>query len=92
VSFGKNPHVAKAETAEQKAGNAADDLSRARAWREAAHLWERAAERESDAKRREQYTARADRARANADAPAVDGSADPAADTGSKPGDPRAWN
>ena len=69
MSFGRNPHVTKAETAEQKAADAGDDHSRERAWREAAHLWERAAERETDARRRTQYMARAEAARAKADVP-----------------------
>jgi hypothetical protein len=73
MSFGRNPHVAKAEAAEQKAGDATDDHSRERAWREAAHLWGRAAERETDAKRRAQYAAQAEEARAKADAPPDDG-------------------
>ena len=68
MSFGRNPHVAKAETAEQKAGVAPDDRSRERAWREAAHLWDRAADRESDEKRRTQYAQRAEAARAKAEA------------------------
>jgi hypothetical protein len=68
VSFGRNPHVAKAEAAEQKALSAKDAGACERAWREAGHLWERAAERETDAKRRELYAANAERARATADA------------------------
>jgi len=68
MSFGRNPHVAKAEVAEQKAHVAPDDNARERALREAAHLWDRAAERETDARRRGQYTARAEAARAKADA------------------------
>jgi len=73
MSFGRNPHVAKAEAAEQKAGGATDNHSRERAWREAAHLWGRAAERETDAKRRAQYAAQAEEARAKADVPPEEG-------------------
>ncbi len=68
MSFGRNPHVAKAEAAEQKADVAADDRQRERAWREAAHLWDRAADRETDGKRRAQYAQKAESARAKADA------------------------
>ena len=69
MSFGRNPHVAKAEAAEQKALAATDTSTHARAWREAGHLWERASEREADPKRRRQYAANAERARASADEP-----------------------
>jgi hypothetical protein len=69
MSFGRNPHVAKAQAAEQKALATTDAAAHERAWREAAHLWERAAERETDARRRKDYTANAARARANADYP-----------------------
>ncbi|MDB4963556.1 MAG: hypothetical protein JWP01_3555 [Myxococcales bacterium] len=69
MSFGKNPHVAKAEAAEQKATSAKDASSYERAWRDAGRLWERAADRETDDKRRVLYTANAERARASADAP-----------------------
>lgn len=69
MSFGRNPHVAKAEAAEQKALDATDDAAHERTWREAAHLWDRAAERETDAKRRVHYAAKAERARACADLP-----------------------
>jgi hypothetical protein len=67
MSFGRNPHIPKAQAAEQKARDAGDDSSRERAWREAAHLWERAAEREMDGKRRSEYARNAERARARAD-------------------------
>ena len=67
MSFGRNPHIPKAQAAEQKARDAGDDGARERAWREAAHLWERAAEREMDAKRRSEYSRNAERARALAD-------------------------
>jgi hypothetical protein len=72
MSFGRNPHVAKAEAAELKAAAAKDMSSHELAWREAGQLWERAAERETDAKRRLQYTANAERARATAEAPLPD--------------------
>lgn len=67
MSFGKNPHVPKAQAAEQKALDATDDHSRALAYREAGHLWDRAAERESPGKRRSEYERNAARARALAD-------------------------
>lgn len=95
MSFGRNPHVAKAEAAEQKAGVAADDHSRERAWREAAHLWERAAERETDAKRRAEYTAREEAARAKADVPpdeSPDARAQALREVASKLGTPRSLN
>jgi hypothetical protein len=69
MSFGRNPHVAKAEAAEQKADSAKDAAASELALREAGRLWERAADREPDAKRRLQYTANAERARARADEP-----------------------
>lgn len=67
MSFGRNPHVAKAQAAEQKAEAATDPAASAQAWREAGRLWERAAERETDAARRGQYTEHSERARAAAD-------------------------
>ncbi len=76
MSFGRNPHVAKAEAAELKAQNAKDSSAHERAWREAGHLWERAAEREQDAKRRTLYNQNAERARATADEPAPDAAPD----------------
>ncbi|MDX2092878.1 MAG: hypothetical protein SFX73_33825 [Kofleriaceae bacterium] len=69
MSFGRNPHVAKAEAAELKAASARDASSYERAWRDAGRLWERAAEREVDGKRKATYLANAERARATADAP-----------------------
>jgi hypothetical protein len=71
MSFGRNPHVAKAEAAELKAQSAGDAASYERAWRDAGRLWERAAEREADAKRRALYSANAERARTTADEPQV---------------------
>jgi hypothetical protein len=67
MSFGRNPHVAKAQAAEQKAEAARDVAACELAWREAARYWERAAERETDDKRRRQYAEQADSARARAD-------------------------
>lgn len=73
MSFGRNPHVAKAELAEQKAQAAGDETARSSAWREAARLWDRAAEREMSDKRRAEYAQKAESARR-----AADGEADPA--------------
>ena len=67
MSFGKNPHVAKAESAEQKAADAVDDIARESAYREAAHQWDRAAEREKPGKQRVAYEANAARNRELAD-------------------------
>ena len=67
MSFGKNPHVAKAEQEEMKAVSAKDERAAELAWREAARQWDRAAEREKDAKRRDEYNAKAADARAKAD-------------------------
>jgi len=69
MSFGRNPYVAKAEAAEQKAASAKDTMASEHAWREAGRLWERAADGEADAKRRQVYTANSERARARADEP-----------------------
>ncbi|MGE0868592.1 MAG: hypothetical protein AB7P03_08520 [Kofleriaceae bacterium] len=69
MSFGRNPHVAKAEAAEAKAASAKDSTACEQAWREAGRQWERAADREADAKRKQQYSARAEQARATADDP-----------------------
>ena len=81
VGFGNNPHVAKAQAAEEKARSASDIPSRVMAWREAANYWERAADRETIAKRRTEYTNNATTAREEAegaDAPAGDSAAGPA--------------
>lgn len=67
MSFGKNPHVAKAEAAEQKAADAVDEIARERAYREAAHQWDRAAEREKPGKQRGVYETSATRNRELAD-------------------------
>ncbi len=77
MAFGRNPHVAKAQAAEQKARDATDDTARARSLRDAAHQWERAAEREPPGKRRLEYEGSAARARALAEGGASDGAADP---------------
>ena len=68
MSFGRNPHLAKAQAAEQKAADAGDASSRARAYRDAAHQWERAAEREQPGKKRAEYEQNAERNRQLADA------------------------
>ncbi len=70
MSFGKNPHVAKAQAAEQKAADATDSTARIAAYREAAHQWDRAAARETPGKRRTEYEASAEQNRALADADA----------------------
>lgn len=67
MSFGKNPHVAKAQAAEQKAQIARDEAARTLAWREAARLWDRAAEREASDTKKQEYLDRALAARAEAD-------------------------
>ena len=67
MSFGRNPHVAKAEAEELKAQSAKDQRGCELAWREAARQWDRAAERETDDKRRQQYEDKAVDARASAD-------------------------
>jgi hypothetical protein len=68
MSFGRNPHVAKAEAEELKAESAKDAPARELAYREAARQWDRAAEREADAKKRKLYESRAESARAQAEA------------------------
>jgi hypothetical protein len=90
MSFGRNPHVAKAEAAEQKADVADDERMRERAWREDAHLWDRAADRETDARKRGQYAARAELARTKADSAPDPGSTAP--DPATSPLDPRTLN
>lgn len=67
MSFGKNPHEAKALAAEQKATDATDAIARTAAYREAAHQWDRAAGKEKPGKRREQFEANAERNRQLAD-------------------------
>lgn len=94
MSFGRNPHVAKADAAELKAESATDDVAYEQAWREAAHQWERAAGREKDAKRSALYLEKAESARAAAgeprapEDPAPHGSADDgASDVSAQPPD-----
>ncbi len=67
MSFGKNPHVAKAQAAEQKAEDAVDKPARTLAYREAAHQWDRAATRENPGKKRTEYEQNAERNRALAE-------------------------
>ena len=67
MSFGKNPHVAKAQAAEQKAADAVDRPARQLAYREAGHQWDRAAARENPGKKRTEYEQSAERNRALAD-------------------------
>ena len=67
MGFGRNPHVAKAEAAEQKAVDARDDAARVQAYRDAAHQWDRAAEREKPGKQRDAYEGNAVRNRALAE-------------------------
>jgi len=80
MSFGRNPHVAKAQAAEQKAADAADAAARIAAYREAAHQWDRAAARETPGKRRTEYAEAAERNRALADGARGDGDDEPAAE------------
>jgi hypothetical protein len=68
MSFGKNPFVAKAQLAEQKAEAAGDRAAREMAYRDAAHQWDRAAAREKPGKFRDQYEENATRTRELADA------------------------
>lgn len=67
MGFDRNPHVSKAQAAEQKARDAGDDSARTMAWREAARLWERAADREMSDKRKAEYNRNAERARESAE-------------------------
>jgi len=78
MSFGRNPYVTKAETAEQKAADATDESTRVRAHRDAAREWDRAAAREKPGKRRDEYLANAEKNRELADAapPSADDDAD----------------
>lgn len=91
MGFGRNPHVAKAQAAEQKAADADDDAARARAYRDAAHQWERAAERETPGKRRTEYERNAARNRqlADGDGPPPDEDGD---DGGPPATDPKLLN
>lgn len=95
MGFGRNPHVAKAQAAEQKAADATDDGSRARAYRDAAHQWERAAEREQAGKQRDAYQESADRNRSLADGGSPDASGDDASGdevAAVSSADPKSWN
>jgi hypothetical protein len=74
MSFGRNPYLPKAQAAEQKAADASDAPTRARAYRDAAHQWDRAAEREPPGKKRTEYEQNAARNRELADS---DGDAEP---------------
>ena len=69
MGFGRNPHVAKAEAAEQKAHDARDSAAHELAWRDAARQWERAAQREKVDKLRREFMEKAEAARARADTP-----------------------
>jgi hypothetical protein len=90
MAFGRNPHVPKAQAAEQKAHDATDDDARVRALREAAHQWDRAAEREQPGKRRLEYEDSAARTRALAEGAGPD---EPAGDRDvSAPIDPKLLN
>lgn len=71
MAFGRNPYVAKAEAAEQRALDSKDELARAMAQRDAAHQWDRAAEREQPGKRRSEYEKNAQRNRDLADGDGV---------------------
>lgn len=73
MGFGRNPYIAKAQAAEQKALDATDDAARVRAYRDAAHEWGRAADRERPGKQREELERNAARNRALADGEAEDG-------------------
>lgn len=95
MAFGRNPHVPKAQAAEQKARDAPDDDARARALREAAHQWDRAAEREMPGKRRVEYEQNAERARALADGGADGGAEESSPDEPGEaeaPPDPKLLN
>jgi hypothetical protein len=85
MSFGKNPHVAKAEAAELKARDARDEIAREQAWLEAARRWDRAAERETDDKRRQLYTGKAELAREQATQRPEEAEAAPVAQPKPKP-------
>jgi len=90
MAFGRNPHVPKAQAAEQKARETSEDSARVRAFRDAAHQWDRAAEREQPGKRRDEYTRNAERARALAEGGVASELGDD--DGGKGPTDPRLLN
>lgn len=72
MGFGRNPYIAKAQAAEQKALDATDDAARVRAYRDAAHEWSRAADRERPGKQRDELERKATRNRALADGEAAE--------------------
>jgi hypothetical protein len=97
MGFGRNPHVPKAQVAEQKAADAADDIARAQAYRDAAHQWDRAAERENPGRQRDEYTRKAEANRMLADggAPMADGDSGECGklgDIGGTGGTGKVWN
>jgi len=94
MSFGKNPHVAKAQAAEQKAADASDDPARTSAYREAAHQWDRAASREPPGKRRSEYEQKAELNRERADSVATgrSGESDVESETAAPPAGSRVLN
>jgi hypothetical protein len=63
MSFGRNPYIAKALAAEQKAEADEDTHAASRHYLEAAHLWDRAASREKPGKQRSEYEQNATRDR-----------------------------
>lgn len=67
MSFGRNPHVAKAEAEEQKALHAKDSKAAELAWREAARQWDRAAAKADNPKQEAELNLKAAAARAKAD-------------------------
>jgi hypothetical protein len=91
MAFGRNPHVARAQAAEQKAEEAIDDAARTMARREAAHQWDRAAEREKPGKHKELYVAHASRNRALADGESAVELQEDATGV-SLSSDPKVWN
>lgn len=89
MSFGRNPYVPKAQTAELKAQEAGDDGARSLAYRDAAHQWDRAAAREKPGKLRDEYERNAARNRALADGEGVGEEAEAATPP---PPPARVWN
>jgi hypothetical protein len=88
MGFGRNPYVAKAQAAEQKAADAPDKIARTRAYRDAAHQWDRAAERENPGKHRDEYERNAARNRDLADGAEPADATAPDADADEQPGSP----
>ncbi|MDB4973432.1 MAG: hypothetical protein JWN48_1773 [Myxococcaceae bacterium] len=89
MSFGKNPHLPKAQAAEQKAADALDVPARVLAYREAAHQWERAAAKENPGKKRSEYEQNAAKNRELADEAAAGSGADEAGEVGPTEATPR---